>query len=143
MVWERACLFALFLGVQNRLIEHGTGHARERRRFGRRISDFQAVSHRLADAKLRVNPHDCCSTAHASPSTPVDRPPYSLHCPNSPLPKQCWPPRPAPSACSAGRLPRRPPGVRRRRRRIRRHLGLRTSDIQGELIALELTRPTI
>ncbi|MGO1056942.1 acyl-CoA dehydrogenase family protein [Crossiella sp. CA198] len=54
MSWERACLFALFLGVQDRLIERSAEHARDRRQFGRRLTDFQAVSHRLAEAKLRV-----------------------------------------------------------------------------------------
>jgi alkylation response protein AidB-like acyl-CoA dehydrogenase len=54
MGWERACLFALFLGIQDRLIEQCVEHARGRRQFGRRISEFQSVSNRIVDMKLRV-----------------------------------------------------------------------------------------
>jgi alkylation response protein AidB-like acyl-CoA dehydrogenase len=54
MTWERTCLFAIFLGAQERLIDHAVEHARERRQFGRRIADFQSVSNRIADAKLRL-----------------------------------------------------------------------------------------
>lgn len=54
MGWERACLFALFLGLQDRLIEQCIEQARSRRQFGRRIAEFQAVSHRIAEMKLRL-----------------------------------------------------------------------------------------
>jgi alkylation response protein AidB-like acyl-CoA dehydrogenase len=54
MMWERTCLFAIFLGAQRRLIDRGVKHARERRQFGRRISEFQSVSNRIADAELRL-----------------------------------------------------------------------------------------
>ena len=53
MGWERACLFAGWLGVMDRLVDSCVGHARERRQFGRRIGEFQAVSHRVADMKVR------------------------------------------------------------------------------------------
>ncbi|MBP2328661.1 alkylation response protein AidB-like acyl-CoA dehydrogenase [Kibdelosporangium banguiense] len=54
MGWERACLFALYLGVQDRLLKQCVTHARTRRQFGRPIGEFQAVSHRIAEMKLRL-----------------------------------------------------------------------------------------
>ncbi|WP_405655830.1 acyl-CoA dehydrogenase family protein [Streptomyces sp. RK9] len=54
MAWERACLFAGYIGLMDRLLEQCVAHARERRQFGHRIADFQAVSHRIADMKLRL-----------------------------------------------------------------------------------------
>jgi alkylation response protein AidB-like acyl-CoA dehydrogenase len=54
MGWERACLFAGYLGLMDRLIDQCVEHARNRRQFGRRLSGFQAVSHRIAEMKLRT-----------------------------------------------------------------------------------------
>ncbi|MFI0965116.1 acyl-CoA dehydrogenase family protein [Streptomyces sp. NPDC021080] len=54
MGWERACLFALYIGLLDRLVEQCVTHARERRQFGRRIGEFQSVSNRIADMKLRL-----------------------------------------------------------------------------------------
>ncbi|MFC8520956.1 acyl-CoA dehydrogenase family protein [Streptomyces sp. NPDC057257] len=54
MGWERACLFALYLGLLDRLLEQCVAHARERRQFGRRIGEFQSVSNRIADIKVRL-----------------------------------------------------------------------------------------
>ncbi|MFD2415048.1 acyl-CoA dehydrogenase family protein [Amycolatopsis pigmentata] len=54
MRWERACLFALYLGQQQRLVERCARHARERRQFGKRLADLQPVADRLADMKLRL-----------------------------------------------------------------------------------------
>jgi alkylation response protein AidB-like acyl-CoA dehydrogenase len=54
MGWERACLFALYLGVQDRLIARCVEHVRERRQFGRRLSEFQSVSNRIVEMTLRV-----------------------------------------------------------------------------------------
>jgi alkylation response protein AidB-like acyl-CoA dehydrogenase len=50
---ERAFLFAGELGAMERSLERAIAHARSRRQFGRPIASFQAVSHRLADMKLR------------------------------------------------------------------------------------------
>lgn len=55
MGWERACLFATYLGLQERLIERCVAHARAREQFGRRIGQFQAVSHRIAEMRLRAD----------------------------------------------------------------------------------------
>lgn len=54
MAWERTCLFALYLGLQDRLIDDCVERVRGRRQFGRRLSEFQAVSHRVVDMKLRL-----------------------------------------------------------------------------------------
>jgi L-prolyl-[peptidyl-carrier protein] dehydrogenase len=54
MGWERACLFAAYLGLMERQIALCVAHARERRQFGRRLSEFQAVSHRITEMIGRV-----------------------------------------------------------------------------------------
>ncbi|MEE4490847.1 acyl-CoA dehydrogenase family protein [Streptomyces sp. BE230] len=54
MGWERACLFAGYIGLLDRLVERCIRFARERRQSGRAIGSFQAVSHRIVDMKLRL-----------------------------------------------------------------------------------------
>lgn len=54
MGWERACLFALYVGLQERLIDDCVTYARKRRQFGRRIAEFQSVSNRIVDMKIRL-----------------------------------------------------------------------------------------
>jgi alkylation response protein AidB-like acyl-CoA dehydrogenase len=54
MRWERSCLFASYVGMMDRLLERCVMHAKERRQFGRSIACNQAISHRLADMKLRL-----------------------------------------------------------------------------------------
>ncbi|MFF0577546.1 acyl-CoA dehydrogenase family protein [Streptosporangium saharense] len=54
MRWERTCLFAGYVGLTERLLDAVVEHAGERRQFGRRISDNQAVSHRVARLWLRL-----------------------------------------------------------------------------------------
>lgn len=54
MTWERACLPAIYIGVMAVQLRDCVTHARQRRQFGRRIGDFQAVSHRLATMKQRL-----------------------------------------------------------------------------------------
>jgi alkylation response protein AidB-like acyl-CoA dehydrogenase len=54
MRWERTCLFALYLGMMERQLEKTIAYARERRQFGKAISKNQAISHRIADMKLRL-----------------------------------------------------------------------------------------
>jgi len=53
MAWERACLFATYLGVMERQLEQAMKFASERRQFGKPIARNQAVSHRIVDMKLR------------------------------------------------------------------------------------------
>ncbi|OEV03302.1 acyl-CoA dehydrogenase family protein [Streptomyces oceani] len=54
MGWERSCLFAGYVGLMDRLVDQCVEHARARRQFGRRLTGFQAVSHRIAEMKLRT-----------------------------------------------------------------------------------------
>jgi L-prolyl-PCP dehydrogenase len=54
MLWERSCLFALWVGRMERQLEAVLEHARSRRQFGKALGDFQAISHRVADMKLRL-----------------------------------------------------------------------------------------
>ncbi len=54
MDWERVCLFASHLGTMERLLESSIEYARTRRQFGQAIGKFQAVSHKIADMKVRL-----------------------------------------------------------------------------------------
>lgn len=54
MSWERTCLFAGYVGMMRRLIDRCVGHAKTRRQFKRPIAEFQAVSHKIADMRLRL-----------------------------------------------------------------------------------------
>lgn len=54
MGWERACLFSGYLGMMDRVLERCVAHLNSRRQFGRRLSAFQALSHRLADLRMQV-----------------------------------------------------------------------------------------
>jgi alkylation response protein AidB-like acyl-CoA dehydrogenase len=52
--WERTCLFASHVGAMQRLLEKAVAYARTRKQFGQSIGKFQAISHRLADMKVRL-----------------------------------------------------------------------------------------
>jgi alkylation response protein AidB-like acyl-CoA dehydrogenase len=54
MQWERACLFASYVGQMERQLEQVITYARERRQFGTAIGKKQAVAHRIADMKMRL-----------------------------------------------------------------------------------------
>lgn len=54
MRWERACLFASYVGQMERELEQAIAYARERRQFGKSIGKNQVIAHRLADMKLRL-----------------------------------------------------------------------------------------
>jgi alkylation response protein AidB-like acyl-CoA dehydrogenase len=54
MDWERALLGACHVGTMQRLLEGGLRQARSRRQFGQLIGKNQAVSHKIADMKVRV-----------------------------------------------------------------------------------------
>jgi alkylation response protein AidB-like acyl-CoA dehydrogenase len=54
MRWERTCLFAAYIGRMERLIQLCTDHARTRTQFGRPIGSNQAISHRLAHMRVRL-----------------------------------------------------------------------------------------
>jgi L-prolyl-PCP dehydrogenase len=55
MSWERACLFALYLGVMDRQLEEVVAFAKARRQFGKALGRHQAIAHRAADMKLRLD----------------------------------------------------------------------------------------
>ncbi|MEU9924066.1 acyl-CoA dehydrogenase family protein [Streptomyces griseoluteus] len=52
--WERSFMFAAHVGAMERLLETSVRHANARRQFGRSIGTFQAVSHQIADMKIRL-----------------------------------------------------------------------------------------
>lgn len=54
MDWERICLFAAHVGQMERILERGVQYARTRQQFGKAISKFQGVSHKLADFKVQL-----------------------------------------------------------------------------------------
>jgi L-prolyl-[peptidyl-carrier protein] dehydrogenase len=55
MLWERCCLFAIYLGMMKRQIQMIVDHGRHREQFGQKLSDFQAVSHRVVDMVQRLD----------------------------------------------------------------------------------------
>lgn len=54
MTWERACLFAAYVGLMEEQLERCVAHARTRRQFGHPIAQFQAISHRIATMRQRL-----------------------------------------------------------------------------------------
>jgi alkylation response protein AidB-like acyl-CoA dehydrogenase len=52
--WERACLFAPWVGFMKTLLDRSIMHVRERLRFGRPVSHSQAARAALADMKIRL-----------------------------------------------------------------------------------------
>ncbi|MGK5532611.1 acyl-CoA dehydrogenase family protein [Streptomyces sp. URMC 129] len=54
MGWERACLFAGYVGMLDRVLDRTVEHARTRRQFGAAIGANQSVANRVVDMKLRL-----------------------------------------------------------------------------------------
>ena len=54
MDWERALLGASHIGTMQRLLDQAIEHARTRSQFGQPIGKYQAVSHRIANMKVRT-----------------------------------------------------------------------------------------
>lgn len=52
--WERAFMFASQVGVMARILDDCVAHASSRHQFGRPVGSFQAVSHKIADMKVRT-----------------------------------------------------------------------------------------
>lgn len=55
MEWERGAILAGCLGSMRRHLERAIDHARQRKQFGRAISKFQAVAHRLVDMRVSLD----------------------------------------------------------------------------------------
>lgn len=54
MEWERVCIAALHVGTMQRLMEKCIQQARTRIAFGQKIGKYQAISHKIADMKVRL-----------------------------------------------------------------------------------------
>jgi hypothetical protein len=54
MEWERSCLFACHLGAMERQLEACIRYAKDRKQFGKPIGSFQAIAHKIADMKVRI-----------------------------------------------------------------------------------------
>ncbi|MGI9264605.1 MAG: acyl-CoA dehydrogenase family protein [Gammaproteobacteria bacterium] len=54
MDWERGFIFTSHVGSMARQLDECVQYARQRRQFGKPIAEFQSVSNRLADMKLRL-----------------------------------------------------------------------------------------
>ncbi|MCC6750524.1 MAG: acyl-CoA dehydrogenase family protein [Deltaproteobacteria bacterium] len=54
MRWERACLFAGYVGMLERQLESTTRYAQERTQRGKPIGAHQAIAHRLVEMKVRL-----------------------------------------------------------------------------------------
>lgn len=53
--WERACILASVVGTMDRQVEVAIEYAKQREQFSQPIGDFQAVSHRIVDMKVRTD----------------------------------------------------------------------------------------
>ena len=54
MEWERICIAACHVGTMRRILEETISYAKERRQGSGHIGQNQAVSHKLADIKIRL-----------------------------------------------------------------------------------------
>jgi alkylation response protein AidB-like acyl-CoA dehydrogenase len=54
MDWERSFIFTSHVGSMARQLDQCVKYARQREQFGKPISEFQSVSNRLANMKLRL-----------------------------------------------------------------------------------------
>jgi alkylation response protein AidB-like acyl-CoA dehydrogenase len=72
MDWERVCLFAAHVGQMERLMEQAIAHARTRKSGHGPIGRHQAVSHKIADMKIRLEAARLL-TYHAASKLDVSR----------------------------------------------------------------------
>ncbi|MBX2844734.1 MAG: acyl-CoA dehydrogenase family protein [Saprospiraceae bacterium] len=52
--YDRCCIMSSHLGAMERQIEESVAFAKTREQFGQKIGNFQAISHRIAEMKLRL-----------------------------------------------------------------------------------------
>ena len=55
MDWERGCILAACLGGMRRQLEHCIDYAKTRKQFGKSIGEFQSVTNRITDMKMRLD----------------------------------------------------------------------------------------
>ena len=55
MMWERSCLFAVYLGMMERQLDEVASYAADRKQNRRPIGRNQAVSHKVANMKMRLD----------------------------------------------------------------------------------------
>jgi len=84
MRWERALILAPAVGTMQRQLERCVAYAREREQFGAPIGSFQAVSHKIADMKLRLETshllvHRSATLLDAGTATDLDCAMTKLH----------------------------------------------------------------
>jgi alkylation response protein AidB-like acyl-CoA dehydrogenase len=53
MEFERSCLFATHLGAMEKILEECIQYAKIREQFGKKIGNYQAISHKIAEMKVR------------------------------------------------------------------------------------------
>jgi acyl-CoA dehydrogenase len=53
--YERLCLSAARTGAASAAFDYALDYAKNRKQFGKRIGDFQAISHKLADMKVMLD----------------------------------------------------------------------------------------
>lgn len=54
MELERSCLFASHLGAMERELELCISHAQNRKQFGKPIGQYQSISHKIAEMRMRI-----------------------------------------------------------------------------------------
>ena len=54
MEWERSCLFATHVGAMEKDLEECINYAKVRNQFGKPIGKYQAISHKIADMRVRL-----------------------------------------------------------------------------------------
>jgi alkylation response protein AidB-like acyl-CoA dehydrogenase len=72
MEWERTCLFAMYVGVMRTQLHQTCLRAETRVQFQRPLIEHQAIAHRLADMKLRL---ETARLATAKAAWSLDNPP--------------------------------------------------------------------
>ena len=52
--WERCYEFASHIGTMKRIMEISIKHMQERKQFGKPLTEYQALTHKVADMKVRI-----------------------------------------------------------------------------------------
>lgn len=54
MEWEKSCLFATHVGAMEKILEESIRYAKMRYQFGNPISEYQAISHKISEMRVRI-----------------------------------------------------------------------------------------